>query len=117
MSEHVLGTESLDTLTLGLGGEPGLLLLISTDALVHFLKSETGFPDLRVLVVVLRGEKLVNARRDGKRERERERTYHGSVAEISGVSNILVLVQQVLQEGDTSIEVHIDLISEFLRAS
>jgi hypothetical protein len=40
--------------------------------------------------------------------------YHGTVAEISGVSNILVLVQEVLQEGDTTIEVHVDLISELL---
>jgi hypothetical protein len=53
LSKHVLGTKSLHTLTLGLGGESSLLLLISTDALVHFLKSETGLPDFGVLVVVL----------------------------------------------------------------
>ena len=54
LSEHVLGTKSLNAIANGVGGESGLLLLVCTDTLVHLLKRKTSLPDFGVLIVVLR---------------------------------------------------------------
>ena len=56
LSEHVLGTKSLNAIANGVGGESGLLLLVCTDTLVHLLKRKTSLPDFGVLIVVLRNE-------------------------------------------------------------
>jgi len=39
-------------------------------------------------------------------------TSHGTLAEISRVSNSTILVKKVLKEGDTTIEVNIDLLTK-----
>jgi len=92
LGKKVLGAETLDTGQLALLLETSLLSLVGTDTLVHLLESKTGLADLGVLVT----------------------TGHGTLAEIGRVSDRTVLVEEVLKEGDTAIEVDIDLLAELL---
>jgi len=94
LSKKVLGLKTLDTRKLTLLGETSLLSLVGTDTLVHLLESKTSLADLRVLIT----------------------TGHGTTAEISRVSNRTVLVEEVLKEGHTAIEVNIDLLTKLLLA-
>jgi len=94
LGEEVLCLETLDTRELGLGLETGLLSLVLADALVNLLESKTGLADLGVLVGAA----------------------HGASAEVLRVGDVLVLVEEVLDEGDTAIEVDIDLLTELCLA-
>jgi len=92
LSKKVLGLKTLDTRKLTLLGETSLLSLVGTDTLVHLLESKTSLADLRVLITA----------------------GHGTTAEISRVSNSTILVEEVLKERDTTIEVNIDLLTKLL---
>jgi len=94
LGEEVLCLEALDTRELGLGLETSLLSLVLADALVNLLEGKTGLADLGVLVD----------------------TAHGASAEVLRVGDVLVLVEEVLDEGDTAIEVDIDLLTELCLA-
>jgi len=90
LGEEVLSLEALDARELGLSLKTGLLSLVFADALVHLLEGKTGLADLGMLV----------------------RDSHGTSAEVLGVSDALVLVEEVLDEGDTAIKVDIDLLTK-----
>jgi hypothetical protein len=90
LSQKILGTETGDTGFLGFGLETSLLGFVGADALVDLLESETSLADLRMLIT----------------------TSHGALAELGGVAAVTVLVEEVFEEGDTTIKVDVDLFTE-----
>jgi len=71
-----------------------LLRFVCTDPLVDLLESKAGLGDLGVLLAL----------------------GHGARDEVSGVSEVLVLVKEVLEHGNATVKVDIDLLAELLLA-